>query len=164
MDGQKGGLSLPYQNRSPLSAVSQTIKSDHVLTQYCWNEVVDRREHKENCMCCTAASGPWERDLKSSPGAAQHVELVITSKAARFSLYEKHGGLPFPLLYLQPIHHCRIHQKDRQNFFPQWFTKGCVTEAKFPQFMVVFCLISGKTHTCSYCPETFLNILLASSF
>lgn len=51
MDGQEGRLSRLYQKRSPLPPLSQTTKSDHVLTQHCSNEVVGKREHKENSAC-----------------------------------------------------------------------------------------------------------------
>lgn len=63
-DGQKGGLSLLYQNRSPLSPVSQTTESDHVLTWHCRNEVVGRSEHKENPACAALQLLAPERETQ----------------------------------------------------------------------------------------------------
>lgn len=96
-DGQEGGLSLLYQNRSPFSPVSQTTESDHVLTWHCRNEVVGRREHKENPACAALQLLAPERETQRGIQVLHSMwNLSSPVRGSQREMYKRHGGLPFP--------------------------------------------------------------------
>jgi len=125
--GRGKGWAFHIRTGLPFSPVGQTANSDHVLTWHCWNEAVGRREHEKPLHVLRCSFFLALRDSEKSPGAAQHLGQVINSEAASEKCMRNMVGYHFlrSLLYLQRIHYCKIHRKAGQDFFWQWFTRGC---------------------------------------